>query len=157
MRQQIHDHIKAERWPEAFTCLSPMEQRIMVSIANSLRARMNSGGKIAIACLADRQTISVMVRSLNIAGLLDISKDSAGNNLYAITHAGMFTYCKSVDKFAVWDGAIDEIANQFYDLAAQRYEALEHGGFIRGNGHHAAQKVAQYVKEDLIDRWINKK
>ena len=130
----------------------------MVSIANSLRGKLIVG-KIAIACLADRQTISVMVKSLSTAGLLDISKDSAGPivNLYSITSAGMSAYCKSADKFAVWDGAIDEIVNQFYDLAAQRYEALEHGGFIRGNGHHAAQKVAQYVKEDLIDRWINKK
>ena len=46
-----------------------------------------------------------------------------------------------------------EFQNRVY-LAALFLEQLEHAGKIRGNGHHAAQKVAKEAVAELRERWI---
>ena len=33
-------------------------------------------------------------------------------------------------------------------------EKLEQAGKVRGNGHHARQKIARFAMDDLAKRWV---
>ena len=39
--------------------------------------------------------------------------------------------------------------------ATSLIEKLEGAGKIRGNGHHARQKIATYVEEEIGGRWLD--
>lgn len=49
--------------------------------------------------------------------------------------------------------ACDEMSGRIY-RAATLFERWEHMGLVGGNGHHAAQKLAQYAVDDLKAWWI---
>jgi hypothetical protein len=154
MREQAKNYIQARQWPETFACLSPLEQRIMVVVAEA--ALGINGGNIARKCLADRQVTDRMVTRLEAAGLICAAKTAPAGKLYTANDPGMREYCQSLDKFMVWGDAIREVQQDFYDLAAQRFEAMEGLGLIFGNGHHMAQKISQLVENDLRERWRKK-
>lgn len=40
-----------------------------------------------------------------------------------------------------------------YEATVRIFERMERDGVMRGNGHHAAQKVAQSARKELEDRW----
>lgn len=44
------------------------------------------------------------------------------------------------------------IENCVYEATAL-IEKLEHAGKVRGNGHHARQKIAEEAKDELTRRW----
>jgi hypothetical protein len=50
------------------------------------------------------------------------------------------------------ESASVEISNRVYQ-AALLFEQLESLGLIQGNGHHLAQKVAEFAKTLLDKRW----
>ena len=49
--------------------------------------------------------------------------------------------------------AKSRLSNLVYE-AAGLIEKLEQAGKVRGNGHHARQKIAQFAVDDLGSRWI---
>ena len=52
--------------------------------------------------------------------------------------------------------ALAEVGNAIY-RAALIFEKLEHDGLIVGNGHHAAQNLADQARCMLEQRWIDPK
>ena len=58
-------------------------------------------------------------------------------------------------KTATFEEAEAYLASQIYKASAM-LEQLEYAGKLRGNGHHARQKLATHAIEDLKDRWIPK-
>lgn len=46
-----------------------------------------------------------------------------------------------------------EMANAVYAASVEIFERLESQGRIRGNGHHAAQKVSDFARDQITDRW----
>lgn len=46
-----------------------------------------------------------------------------------------------------------QLRNAIYE-ASRIFETLERAGLIKGNGHHARQKLAQKAVDDLRERWI---
>lgn len=51
------------------------------------------------------------------------------------------------------EDALIEIERAVYLATVNIYENLERQKLIVGNGHHAVQKIALLVKEDLKERW----
>jgi hypothetical protein len=45
-----------------------------------------------------------------------------------------------------------ELSNRVYE-ASLLIERLENAGRVFGNGHHAAQKIAEFASNDLKSRW----
>lgn len=45
------------------------------------------------------------------------------------------------------------LSNVVYSVCAAVYEHLEHRGRVRGNGHHMAQKAAEFVSSLMCERW----
>lgn len=45
-----------------------------------------------------------------------------------------------------------ELSNRVYE-AARLIEQLEHVGLVLGNGHHAAQSIAEFAVKELKSRW----
>lgn len=46
-----------------------------------------------------------------------------------------------------------EVKQVIYSAAVVIFEKLESEKLILGNGHHAAQKLAEYAAEELESRW----
>lgn len=49
-----------------------------------------------------------------------------------------------------------EVSKRIYQLADALFEALEHAQLISGNGHHIAQKLAEYAKQQVALHWRGK-
>ena len=52
--------------------------------------------------------------------------------------------------------ALSEIGNATY-TATDLYERLEGSGLVHGNGHHMRQKVAEFAKQLLRERWLDER
>lgn len=50
-----------------------------------------------------------------------------------------------------------DVLNAAYAAVTGLFEGLEHAGRVHGNGHHMAQKVAQFAADLLKERWIAEK
>ena len=49
--------------------------------------------------------------------------------------------------------ALNELQNHIYRISAVYFEQIgEHQGFLIGNGHHAAQNVSKFAKEEWEKR-----
>jgi predicted transcriptional regulator len=150
MRKITTEYIAREQWAEAFSNLSDWEKRVMIVVASGACNR----GSIARHSLISITSADNSILKLLEAGLIVVERTAPAGKMYKVAHAEMEKYCKSVDKNLVWNDAIDRIKIEIYQLTAQRFEALEHLGLIRGNGHHMAQEISESVKVDLQERWV---
>jgi hypothetical protein len=50
-----------------------------------------------------------------------------------------------------------DVSNKAYKSVITEFESLEHFDLFRGNGHHAAQAVAEYASNTLKERINNNK
>lgn len=53
------------------------------------------------------------------------------------------------------DGAGQAMFNAVYNVTVHLFENLEHNGFIRGNGHHMAQELGEYARQQVLKHWIS--
>jgi hypothetical protein len=150
MRKQIHQYIESKSWEAVIACLSPLEQRIVVSLARCDHAVR---GAISIKCFSTPATTNVMINRLIVAGLIKLVKTTAAGERLGITDEGFRKHCLTLDRSVIWGGVVDELNNQIYQFLVTRFEALENLGLIYGNGHHFAQKAAAEIKAELDERW----
>lgn len=149
MRKITTKYIAREQWAEAFASLSFWEKRVMVVISSGACNR----GSIATNSLISLVSADNAILKLVQAGLIVVERTAPAGNIYKVAVDQMEEYCKSVSKSFIWDGVIEQIEQEVYQLTAQRFEALEHLGLIVGNGHHMAQTVSASVKSELQKRW----
>lgn len=64
----------------------------------------------------------------------------------------LFPYQSSPCGWA-WETMSAELETAVYRAVLDIYEDKAFSGLIRGNTHHAAQKIARKAVEDLEDRW----
>ncbi len=53
----------------------------------------------------------------------------------------------------VWESASTDLEQEVYKASLEVLDNLHKEGLIRGNTHHAAQKIAALAVEDLANRW----
>lgn len=53
------------------------------------------------------------------------------------------------------EGAGQEMFDAVYNVTVKLFESLEHNGFIHGNGHHMAQELGEYARQQVLKRWIS--
>lgn len=51
------------------------------------------------------------------------------------------------------DRAVERVTTEVYDASVGIFENLEHRRLIHGNGHHIAQKIAEYAANIMRERW----
>jgi hypothetical protein len=106
-------------------------------------------------CLTNSRTIDTIIINLVKAKILALDSKTSQRKLFAHISQGFEKYCKAVDISIPWASAIADIHQEFYDMAAHRFEALEHLGLISGNGHHMATDLVDLIDKDLHQRWRN--
>jgi hypothetical protein len=53
----------------------------------------------------------------------------------------------------VWESASTDLEQEVYNASLEVLDNLHKEGLIRGNTHHAAQKIATFAIRDLVNRW----
>jgi hypothetical protein len=153
VRKQIHQYIESKSWEAVIACLSPLEQRIVVSLSRRDHAVR---GAIAIECLSEPATTNAMIARLVKAGLIKLVKTTAAGERLGIADEGFKKHCLTLDRSVIWCGVVDELNNQIYQFLVTRFEALVDLGLIVGDGHHFAQKATAEIKAELDERWKTK-
>lgn len=153
MKKDIAIYIKTKKWGEVYASLSPFEKRMCISIASNRKTLVSSAARHS---LIPRGTADMLLAHLKEVKLVVQSGESKSGKLYKIVDTDFETYCNEADRALAWAEAREEIEEEFYNLAAQRFEALEHLGLIKGNGHHIAKNIAATVGSAVKKLWRRK-
>jgi hypothetical protein len=110
--------------------------------------------EISLRILSSERSVSTVLSRLS-KQLVVVPVSEVG--LFAIAQKGLVA---EINKLAPEPLEKEEILGYIENLAYETFcpifESLEHQGYISGNGHHMAQNLMNYVKEDIAKRLTDK-